>query len=109
MADTLYPQMPRTQSGNGEVTGHDGIYLVAPGDVAAYMQEFAPTVLRHDRRQACDGLPAVNFGQCKGRTYSRVLIFPNGPLTQYLRTADAARITAPPKYYVAFTRARQSV
>ena len=31
MADTLYPQMPRTQSGNGEVTGHDGIYLVAPG------------------------------------------------------------------------------
>ena len=45
----------------------------------------------------------------QGRTYSRVLIFPNGPLTQYLRTADAARITAPPKYYVAFTRARQSV
>ncbi|WP_231732424.1 hypothetical protein [Stenotrophomonas sp. KCTC 12332] len=42
MADTLYPQMPRTQSGNGEVTGHDGIYLVAPADVEAYMQEFAP-------------------------------------------------------------------
>lgn len=41
MADTLYPQMPRTESGNGEVTGHDGIFLVAPGDVAAYMQEFA--------------------------------------------------------------------
>ena len=41
MADTLYRQMPRTESGNGEVTGHDGIFLVAPGDVAAYMQEFA--------------------------------------------------------------------
>ncbi|WP_414486523.1 UvrD-helicase domain-containing protein [Stenotrophomonas maltophilia] len=109
MADSLYPQMPRTESGNDEVTGHDGIYLVAPGQVAAYMQEFSPTVLRHDRRQACDGLPSVNFGQCKGRTYVRVLIFPNGPLTQYLRTADASRIAAPPKYYVAFTRARQSV
>ncbi|ACD58860.1 hypothetical protein PXO_00629 [Xanthomonas oryzae pv. oryzae PXO99A] len=109
LADALYPQMPRTKSSNGEVTGHDGIYLVAPGQVAAYMQEFAPTVLRYDRRQACDGLLAVNFGQSKGRTYSRVLIFPNGPLTQYLRTADASRITAPPKYYVAFTRARQSV
>ncbi|HDS1606912.1 TPA: UvrD-helicase domain-containing protein [Stenotrophomonas maltophilia] len=109
LADALYPQMPRTQSGNDQLTGHDGIYLVAPEHVTAYMQEFAPTVLRHDRRQACDGLPAMNFGQSKGRTYSRVLIFPNGPLTQYLRTADASRITAPPKYYVAFTRARQSV
>ncbi|EJP78924.1 hypothetical protein A1OC_04195 [Stenotrophomonas maltophilia Ab55555] len=109
LADALYPQMPRTQSGNDQLTGHDGIYLVAPEHVTAYMQEFAPTVLRHDRRQACDGLPAMNFGQSKGRTYSRVLIFPNGPLTQYLRTADASRITAPPRYYVAFTRARQSV
>lgn len=109
LADALYPQMPRTKSGNGEVTGHDGIYLVAPEHVAAYMQEFSPTVLRYDRRQACDGLPAVNFGQCKGRTYGRVLIFPNGQLTLYMRTADASRITAPPKYYVALTRARQSV
>ncbi|HEL3255601.1 TPA: AAA family ATPase [Stenotrophomonas maltophilia] len=109
LADALYPQMPRTQSGNDQATGHDGIYLVAPEHVTAYMQEFAPTVLRHDRRQACEGLLAMNFGQSKGRTYSRVLIFPNAPLTQYLRTGDAACITAPPKYYVAFTRARQSV
>lgn len=109
LADALYPQIPRTESGNGEVTAHDGIYLVAPGHVAAYMEEFAPNVLRHDRRQACDGPPAVNFGHCKGRTYSRVLIFPNGPLTLYLRMADASRITAPPKHYVALTRARQSV
>lgn len=109
LADALYPQMPRTESGNTEVTGHDGLFIVAPGLVRHYMAEFAPAVLRHDRRQACDGLPAVNFGQSKGRTYTRVLIFPNGPLAQYLRTADPASIPAPPKYYVAFTRARQSL
>ena len=39
----------------------------------------------------------------------RVLIYTNGPLTQVLRTADASRISSPAKYYVAFTRARQSV
>ena len=109
LADALYPQLPRTESGNTDVTGHDGIYVVAPNLVQKYVQQYAPIVLRHDRRQACDGYSAVNFGQAKGRTYSRVLIYPNGPLTLFLRTADPSRITSPAKYYVAFTRARQSV
>lgn len=109
LADALYPHMPRTESGNTEVTGHDGIYVVAPGQVAQYVREFAPVVLRYDRREGCAGLPGVNFGQCKGRTYARVLIFPNGPLTQFLRTADSSRLSSPAKYYVAFTRARHSV
>ena len=101
--------MPQTESGNPEVTGHDGIYVLTPSQVPRYVQEFAPTVLRYDRRETCAGLPAVNFGQCKGRTYARVLIFPNGPLTQFLRTADSSRLSSPAKYYVAFTRARHSV
>ena len=109
LADALYPQMPRTESGNTEVTGHDGLFIVTPDLARDYIQEFAPAVLRYDRRQACNGLTAVNFGQSKGRTYTRVLIFPNGPLGQFLRTADPSSISAPPKYYVAFTRARQSV
>lgn len=109
MADALYPQMPLTNSVNEDVTGHDGLYIVAPEQVPAYVLEFAPTVLRYDRNEACAGLPAVNFGESKGRTYSRVLIFPNGPLVQFLRTADAQRISSPAKYYVALTRARQSV
>lgn len=109
MADALYPQMPLTESGNEEVSGHDGIYIVAPAQVPEYLQEFAPTVLCYDRKEACSGFPTVNFGQSKGRTYSRVLIFPNGPLVQFLRTADARRISSQAKYYVALTRARQSV
>jgi DNA helicase-2/ATP-dependent DNA helicase PcrA len=109
MADAIYPQMPRTESGNCDVTGHDGIFIVTPNQVRQYVREYAPTVLRYDRRERCDGLPAVNFGQSKGRTYSRVLIFPNGPLAQFLRTADASCISSPAKYYVAITRARHSV
>lgn len=109
MADVLYPQMPATQSGNEYITGHEGVYIVTPGQVLAYVQEFAPTILRYDRNEACAGLSAVNFGQSKGRTFPRVLIFPNGPLAEFLRTADATRIRSPAKYYVALTRARQSV
>nr|WP_240626231.1 UvrD-helicase domain-containing protein [Pseudoxanthomonas sp. SGT-18] len=109
LADALYPPMPRTQSGNAEITGHDGIYIVTPDQVQQYVLEFAPTVLRYDRRETCHGLPAVNFGQSKGRTYARVLIFPNGPLVRFLQTANTSTISSPAKYYVAFTRARHSV
>lgn len=109
MADALYPLMPRTESGNADVTGHDGIYVVAPEQVSQYYEEFVPTVLRYDRRQACDGLPSINFGQSKGRTYSRVLVFPNGPLVQFLRTGNGSAISSPAKYYVALTRARHSL
>lgn len=109
LADSLYPAMPRTRSGNDAVSGHDGIFIVSPDAVHRYVREFSPTVLRYDRNQACGGLPAVNFGESKGRTYTRVLIFPNGPLTRFLQSGDPARITSPAKYYVAFTRAQLSL
>lgn len=109
MADALYKQMPATVSANDNVTGHEGIYIVHPEHVSAYVNEFAPTVLRYDRKESCGGLPAINFGQSKGRTYQRVLIFPNGPLARFLQTADVRHIASPAKYYVAITRARQSV
>lgn len=109
LADSLYSNMPRTQSANDAVSGHDGIFVVSPDAVNCYVREFSPTVLRYDRNENCGGLPAVNFGESKGRTYTRVLIFPNGPLTRFLRSGNPAQITSPAKYYVAFTRARLSL
>jgi len=109
LADSLYRDMPRTESGNDAVSGHDGIFVVPPDAVDQYVREFSPTVLRYDRNENCGGLPAVNFGESKGRTYTRVLIFPNGPLTRFLQSGDPRRITSPAKYYVAFTRARFSL
>lgn len=109
LADSLYPQMPKTQSGNATETGHDGIFVVAPEAVERYVREFNPTVLRYDRRHDCLGMPAINFGESKGRTYFRVLVFPNGPISRLLQSGEPATITSPAKYYVAFTRARQSL
>lgn len=109
LADLLYPDMPHTKSGNDAASEHNGIFVVSPDAVDRYVREFSPTVLRYDRNENCGGLPAVNFGESKGRTYARVLIFPNGPLNQFLQSGNPARITSPAKYYVAFTRARLSL
>ncbi len=109
IADALYPHMPRTKSMNATVTGHDGLFVVPSVLIADYLHVYAPAVMRHDIRTNCNGYHAVNFGDSKGKTFDRVLIFPNGPLKTFLSTGNIAKITAPPKYYVAFTRARFSV
>lgn len=109
LADALYPAMPKTKSLNEVVTGHDGIFLVPSSMVLEYVDEYQPTILRYNRTETCLGLPAFNFGDSKGKTFGRVLIFPNGPLKQLIRTGDPKVITAPDKYYVAFTRAKHSL
>lgn len=49
----------------------------------------------------------VNFGACKGETFDRVLIYPNGPLKKYLLKQEMLK--SPEKYYVAVTRPRYSI
>lgn len=110
LADSLYPKMPRTESKNMTRTGHDGLFVVRTNQISEYVARYNPTVLRWNRTEKCSGLSgAVNFGESKGRTYPRTLIFPNGPLRTFLKTADIAALSAPAKYYVAITRARHSV
>jgi DNA helicase II / ATP-dependent DNA helicase PcrA len=111
LADSLYPQMPTTKSTNTTATGHDGVFLVAPGNVPQYTAQFGPAILRWNRTEECLGLPhPINYGECKGRTYARTLIFPNGTLRKFLKTGDTSALSDPPsKYYVAITRARHSV
>ena len=90
-------------------TGHDGVFLVRSSDVTAYFEAFAPQTLRYNRtHKNVLGRP-VNFGEAKGMTFERTLIYPHGPLQKYLASAkltDAGKEIA--KIYVACTRARQS-
>jgi DNA helicase-2/ATP-dependent DNA helicase PcrA len=109
LADSLYPAMPATTSMNDHISGHDGLYIVAPAHFEAYMAEFNPTILRYDRRTLTDGLPAFNFGEVKGLTFPRVLIAANGPIQTFLRSGNPTSIKSPAKYYVAFTRAKHSL
>ena len=108
--DRLFPDVPGTTSRNHVRTSHDGMFLVRQRDVGAYVQRFSPQTLRYSRRKkSVPGIP-YNFGEAKGMTFERVLIFPHKPLETYCLTGkleDAGKEL--PKIYVAMTRARQSV
>ena len=86
------------------------MFLVRQRDVGVYVEKFSPQALRYNRRtKNVPGVP-YNFGEAKGMTFERVLIFPHKPLQTYCVTSkleDAGREL--PKIYVAMTRARQSV
>lgn len=90
-----------------EKTGHDGVFLILGADAAAYYGYFKPVVLKHDVRTKTDGYPSMNFGQCKGMTFQRVLIYPNGPLRDFIRKGK--EFSSPEKYYVGVTRPKYSV
>jgi DNA helicase II / ATP-dependent DNA helicase PcrA len=108
-ADQLYPHLPKTESLNKVMTGHDGIFAVPKSKVPRYIEVFGPQPLRYDRRaKDIPGAP-INFGSSKGMTFDRTLIYPHEKLKKFLMTGnleDAGAAIA--KIYVAVTRAKQS-
>ena len=111
VADLLYPDMPRTESMNGEATGHDGVFTVSSADLQEYVRQYNPAILRDTKKTKTEGLRARNFGVSKGQTFNRVVVFPNGPIREFLKTGDPSRLNAKTKalLYVGITRARHSV
>ncbi|WP_096187063.1 UvrD-helicase domain-containing protein [Evansella halocellulosilytica] len=113
IADSLYPEMPKTTSLNGEQTGHDGVFYIRSSEVFEYVKKYSPVVLRYDKRTK--NIPEIysplNFGKSKGLTFDRVLIYPNGPVNKFLK-GDYKAVSSPKTkagLYVALTRARYSV
>lgn len=109
-ADAIYPDMPKTKSSGVGQTGHDGIFYISPKRVDEYLGQYhGVIVLRHDKRVNTLGIPAMNIGVSKGRTFDRVMIFPTKPMLEYFKKRDPAILKAPERLYVAVTRARYSV
>lgn len=110
LGDSFHPDEPKTKSLNDTVTGHDGIFLVSTAAAAAYFEKFSPQVLRLDRRTGCDGYVAMNFGESKGMTFARVLIYPHAKGRKWLTSGDYRHVAdSAAKMYVGVTRARHSV
>ena len=108
-ADALYPSRPKSVSRNEKETGHDGVFLISELEVRDYYDRHKPVVLRWNKNSKTMDLPAQNIGTKKGRTFDRVLIFPTGPMREYLATKDLSKAGDVSKLYVAITRARFSV
>ena len=110
LGDSFFPNEPVTKSLNATATEHDGIFIVPNDKVAEYVQQFNPQVLRLDKRTPCNDLPALNFGESKGMTFNRVLIFPHGGGKKWLKSGEICHVVGSiEKMYVGATRARQSV
>ncbi|NGO62479.1 UvrD-helicase domain-containing protein [Rhizobium daejeonense] len=110
LADSFYPLHERTKSRNEKSTGHDGIFFVKASSVSAYVEAFQPQVLRLKVTTDCLGLPALNFGESKGMTFDRVLIFPHKKGTNWLRTGNYEYVSGVlAELYVGVSRARYSV
>ncbi|MDR6476188.1 hypothetical protein J2778_003688 [Paraburkholderia graminis] len=101
---------PETQSRNETVTEHDGVFLVSPKDVSEYVRLFQPQCLRHSisSGKAFD-LDYLNFKVSKGMTYERVLIVPTAPIAEFIASGTCLEANSASSFYVAVTRARQSV
>lgn len=110
LADSFYPTEPKTTSKNDLITGHDGVYLVSAQSVTEYSNNYRPQVLRLDRRTDCSGYPAMNFGESKGMTFDRVLIFPHKAGRKWLASGSYDHVNGSvAKMYVGVSRARHSV
>lgn len=94
-----------------EPTGHDGVFFVSTEDIEAYLEKYKPMQLRDSKKVSVnDKHPVMNFGDAKGLTFNRVIIYPTTPMKEWifnhnkeLKPKSRARL------YVAVTRAKYSV
>jgi DNA helicase-2/ATP-dependent DNA helicase PcrA len=90
---------------------HNGVFLIKKEDVPDYMVKYKPIQLRWNKKTVgYSGYPIYNFGDSKGMTFDRVLIYPTTKIVSWIKdnTVKLEELTRA-KFYVALTRARQSV
>ncbi|MCK0770321.1 UvrD-helicase domain-containing protein [Chromohalobacter canadensis] len=101
---------PKTESRNEKVTSHDGVFLIESKHVDEYVANFKPQCLRSTANSGkAYSLNYLNFRLAKGATYERVLIVPTIDIAKFLRTGAYLSPTPAASFYVAVTRAAQSV
>lgn len=91
---------------------HAGLFILRPADYANYLKMIRPMQLR-DKANS-DGidirLPAMNFGEAKGRGFDHVVILPTEPMRRWLANPKSdLKPQSRAKFYVALTRGRYSV
>lgn len=90
---------------------HQGVFFVRKSDIEQYISEFSPIQLKWDiRTEVSPSALKINFGESKGLTYNRVLIYPTKPMVDWIKNNDfALKQESRAKLYVGITRAKYSV
>ncbi|MCF7859096.1 MAG: UvrD-helicase domain-containing protein [Candidatus Cloacimonetes bacterium] len=108
----LYPDLQTTCScSNYQETEHIGLFFVNQNDIQYYLDKYQPIQLRWNRNTCCCELSAIyNFGESKGHTFNRVLIYPTSKMIEWIENnSTSLKEETRAKFYVAITRARYSV
>ncbi|MFH1798825.1 MAG: UvrD-helicase domain-containing protein [Candidatus Omnitrophota bacterium] len=112
-ANRLFPDHVATNSWQTEITRHDGIFLVREQDVDSYFDEYACCVQLRDKvteKRVNNQYDTINFGNSKGLSFDRVLIYPTKPMMDWIKNNRSdLKPTSRSRFYVAVTRARYSV
>lgn len=108
-ADALFPGLPATMSCYKSIADSSGVYFVRREDVERYIEVFRPQCLRWNKSNRKAGPDARNFGDVKGKEFRRVLIYPTSNILHYLENGKPLTGIALAKFYVAITRASDSV
>lgn len=110
-ANSIYPNFRPCEYSEQKVTGHDGVFFVSTADVDDYLEKYNPMQLRDSKKTAVNqNYSVVTFGESKGRTFDRVLIYPTNPMVQWLLdNQKELKNKSRSKFYVAVTRAKYSV
>jgi DNA helicase II / ATP-dependent DNA helicase PcrA len=110
LADSFFPSEPRTVSRNEVNTEHDGVFVIHSKSLHNYLKRHQPQILRLNKSTLCEDYEALNYGESKGLTFERVLIFPHKEAKKWLSTGDFSYVEgSAAKMYVGITRARHSV
>jgi len=110
-SNLLFPDFPETTSGNSQITGHDGIFFINERDIENYLDIYKPMQLRDSaKKKVNEKYNVKNFGESKGLSFDRVLIYPTKPFLKWLIDNNSELLaTSRSKLYVALTRAKYSV
>lgn len=111
LSNKLFPNFQATTSGNNVETEHSGVFFIEQKDVENYLQKYQPIQLRDTKRtNVNENYRVMNFGEAKGLSFDRVLIYPTEPFIKWIKDNNAGLAeTTRSKLYVAITRARHSV
>ncbi|RXZ36094.1 ATP-dependent helicase [Oxalobacteraceae bacterium CAVE-383] len=112
-SDTIFNadwNFPATESKNEATSDHDGVFLLMTKDVDAYVERYSPKCLRHSASSGKNfNLDFLNFKLAKGSTHERVLIVPTKPIIAFIQNGVSLEPNPAASFYVAVTRAKQSV
>ena len=110
-ANSIYSEFTPCECAMHTLSGHDGVFFVSPDDVDHYLSIYQPMQLRDSIRTSVNtDYPVMNFGDSKGLTFERVLIYPTSKMKDWiLDHSKELKSKSKSKFYVGVTRAKYSV